>query len=120
MTARELERRRELVAEVVAVLPVDRLLAERQKRPPPPLHVVVAGYQVHWRRLERPPDEGPGTLELPMPCPLGDVAGDHHRVGPQVGDDLLQRLHLPDIGGAAEMQVGEVEQLGGHDSICTV
>ena len=55
-----------------------------------------------------------------MPRALRDVARDHHRVGAQIGDDLLQRLDLPDVGDAAEMQIGDVQQLHRHDSTCTV
>ena len=55
-----------------------------------------------------------------MARPLGHVTRDHHRIGPQVGDHAFERLDLPDVGEAAEMQVGDVQQLDGHDSACTV
>src|SRR2546426_4967013 len=36
------------------------------------------------------------------------VARDHHRVRPQVGEHLLERLDLIEVGEAAEVQVREV------------
>ncbi len=55
-----------------------------------------------------------------MARPLRQVARDHHRVGPQVGKHLLEPLDLVEIGEAAEVEVGEVQQLDGHDSAWTV
>ena len=64
--------------------------------------------------------ERAGPLELAVPRTLRDIARDHHRVGTQVGNDLLQRLDLSDVGDATEVEVGDVEQLHRHDSTCTV
>ena len=61
-----------------------------------------------------------GVGKTYVACALGHIARNHHRVGPQVGDHPLDRLDLADVRQAAEVRIGEVEDLNGHDSTCTV
>ena len=64
--------------------------------------------------------ERPSPLQLAVARALGEVPGDHRGIGPEVRNHFLERLDLPDVGEAAEVQIGEVQQLNGHDSACTV
>jgi hypothetical protein len=64
--------------------------------------------------------EGARPLELAVPGALRYVAADHDRVGPQVRKHRFQRLNLTGIGDDPEVQIRDVQQLDGHDSICTV
>jgi len=116
----ERQRGRQVRAEVARVLRVQRLLRKRDQRSYPPRHVVVAGDHEDRRGAGRGLHECPRPLELPMARPLRQVARDHDRVGPQVGEHLLEALDLIGVGEAAEMEVREVEQLDGHDSAWTV
>jgi hypothetical protein len=59
-------------------------------------------------------------LELPVTCPLRQVTCDHDPIWSQVGEHLLERLDLLERRQRTEVEVGEVEQLDGHDSACTV
>ena len=81
---------------------------------------MVAGDHEDGRRPGRDLHERTRPLELAVACPLRQVARDHHRVRPQVGEHLLERLDLIEVGEAAEVQVREVQQLDGHDSAWTV
>ena len=63
------------------------------------------------------PHEHPRPLELAVAGALGEIAGDGDGVGTSsVGDELLQRLHLLEVGMPAEMQVGAVDdgRVGHH------
>jgi hypothetical protein len=55
-----------------------------------------------------------------MARPLREIARDHHGVGPQIGEHLLEALDLIEVGEAAEVEVREMQQLNGHDSAWTV
>src|SRR3989442_13761848 len=75
------ERGREVTAEVAPVLAVEWVLGERNQRPPPPLDIVVAGYDVHGGGRAGEGRERPCPQQLPVPRPLREVARDHGRVG---------------------------------------
>ena len=62
----------------------------------------------------------PGPLQLPVTRPLRQVPRHHDRVGPQVGNHLLEPFDLLELRHAAEVKIGQVQQLDGHDSACTV
>ena len=55
-----------------------------------------------------------------MARPLRQIPRDHHGVGSQVRQHLLERLDLVERGEAPEVGVREVQQLDGHDSAWTV
>src|SRR5207245_7558972 len=62
----------------------------------------------------------PGPGQLAVARGVGEGLGDHRGIGPEVRNHFLERLDLPDVGEGAEVQIGEVQQLDGHDSACTV
>src|SRR3989442_1160888 len=96
------ERGREVIAEVAPVLAVERVFGERNQRPPPPLDVVVAGYDVHGGGRAGEARERPCPLPPALPPAPREAAGDHGRPGPGVRQHPLPRLDLPELRAAPE------------------
>ena len=48
-------------------------------------------------------------LELAVAGALGEIARDHGGGGAERGEELLERLDLRQVGVAAEVQVGEMD-----------
>ena len=62
----------------------------------------------------QPLEEGVRGLELAVPGALGEVARDDGGGGAERGEEVLERLDLRQVGVAAEMQVGEVDDVMGR------
>jgi len=75
---------------------------------------------VHRRGFGREVRERPGPLQLAVAGALREVPGDYGGIGAEVRNHFLERLDLPNVGEGAEVQIGEVQQLDGHESACTV
>jgi hypothetical protein len=70
---------------------------------------MVARHHDRWGFHPHPVEEDVGRLEFAVPSALAQVAGDSDRRGVEAGKELLQRLDLPEVGVAAEMKIGEMD-----------
>ena len=52
-------------------------------------------------------------LELAVPGALAEIAGDDRGGGAEGGQEILERLDLREVGVAAEVQIGEVDDRDG-------
>ncbi len=103
-------------SEVGQVLPVLHRASERQEWPPPPLHVVIPRDHEHRGRASQFPNEGARGLILSVSAALRQIAGDHDHPWLQVRRQLFDRLDLRQVGDAAEMGVGEMQDAERHAS----
>ena len=95
--------------EIGGVLGVLDRPAHETKRTLPPLDVVIAGDDQQRKLRPQPAEEKVGRLEFPVPRPLGQVPGHHHRAGAEGGDKIFESLDLREVDIAAEVQIGEVD-----------
>ena len=116
----ELHRRRQHRAEVMSELRVLGRRPERDERARPPLNVVVAGKHIHRRRARQLVDEQARRLELPVPGPQGEIAGDDDHSGFEIGDERLDRVHLRQVARLPEVEVREVDDGKAHASLSLV
>ncbi len=70
---------------------------------------MVARNDQHRHVAAQPLQEGVGRLELAVAGALAQVAGDDGGAGAERGEELLERLDLGEVGVAAEVQVGNVD-----------
>jgi hypothetical protein len=59
-------------------------------------------------------------LKFAVPGAQAEIARDRDDIRPQLGQHLLQRLDLADVGRPAEVRITQMEDLNRHESICTV
>ena len=77
---------------------------------------MVSGHHVHRGRRRRELRERQRPLEFAVTGPLRQIARDDDGVGTQVGNHLFHRRDRPEVGESPEVEVGQVQELDGHDS----
>ena len=102
-------RRREIVSEIPAELYVLGPRTDQVEGRRPPLDIVIAGHQQGGCDTPQRLHEHQGALELAVARALGEVPGDRHGGGREVGRQALQPGDLIEIHVAPEVDIGEVE-----------
>ena len=114
--ARNGQRRRQIRAEIAAVLLVRCVFPKWNEGPPPPLDVMIPGNHENGRCFASDVRERATALEFAVACALRKIAADDDGVGPEIGEHPFQRLDDGNVGQPTEVDIADVRDLNRHDS----